>query len=174
MGSDANFIDALNAETQLVWARYNAMVVANSIILGFIGVSFIAVAQNFAPKELTFGLAFGGGLLDYLWLFMTSLGWSLSKRFLQNTSGPIKDIYEKWYKEPWHQFLGCGAIWWCTHAIILLFLTGYIALAVWQSLEIWQKTPFWPWLSILTGTLAFLGPLILLFTLAFRSNSSQK
>ena len=66
--------DFAGRESQLVWNRYNCMVIANSILLGFIG-------QLTAKKDgsgLLESIACSVGLvIALLWLFITSYGWSL-------------------------------------------------------------------------------------------------
>lgn len=100
--------------TDIVWSRYNAMVVADTVLLGFLGSS---------NEEMLFvpGAIAGIGITVFWWL-LTSYGWSLL-----HAEQPVTDRYVAWRSE---FFLGAcqDPIWWFAHAVIWLFYFAYAGL----------------------------------------------
>ncbi len=117
-------VDFATKESQLVWNRYGCMVVANSILLGFIG--------QLATKKCYGGLlgicACGMGLLIALvWLFITSYGWHLSWYILKQSGSDELKVYKQWKKEKWDNFPN-DPIWFCAHLVIFAFCLAYVLL----------------------------------------------
>lgn len=116
-------------EADLIWSRYNAMVVADTIFIAAIA----AITTNT-------GLAFAGScvgiILTAIWWILTSAGWALSHAMLdaigQGDTGTNKTpvrVYQDWRSRVWPR---CYAdpIWWLAHAVIGMFYLVYAALAV--------------------------------------------
>ena len=115
---------------QLVWSRYNAMIVAHAVLIGFLGQA--AVSDSSAPNTIVvFGCVIGV-LLALIWWRITSVGWSLMHAWLgavPQEEGIVTPemIYEKWANRfifPRFQ----DSIWWCAHAVIAVFFVGYLLL----------------------------------------------
>ncbi len=128
-------VDFATKDSQLIWNRYGCMVVANSILLGFIG--------QLATKKYNSGW-FGlcgcliGLLIALLWLFITSYGWSLSWYTLKKSESDELKVYEEWKKEKWDN-LPKDPIWLCAHLVILLFCLAYVLLTF-----LFSKCWLWP------------------------------
>lgn len=120
-----------HVEAQLVWNRYRCMLIANSILLGFVG--HLAAQSNRYWLGLISCLV--GLVIALLWLFITSYGWSLSSRFFRavmNTDiqGPdIFEEYQKWREEVWYK-KSQDPLWWLAHSLIIIFCISYLLLAL--------------------------------------------
>lgn len=112
-------------QAQLIWSRYNAMIVAHSILIGFLAASPPG-SNAIAILGCIIGL-----LLALIWWRMTSVGWSfmhaLLKRTPQDDTATPEKIYDEWTKKFW--FPRCqDSIWWGAHAVIAIFFAGYLVL----------------------------------------------
>ena len=61
---------------ELVWSRYNAMIVASTVGLGFLGQ--LASSQSDVKSYLAVAASLLGAAVCVLWWLITSYGWSLS------------------------------------------------------------------------------------------------
>jgi len=77
----SSHVHKLNVEKQLIWSRFTAMLVANSILLGLFGFSLKDVAR--IPSWWGIGVCVGGIGLCILWFKLTSVGWELMNRRLK-------------------------------------------------------------------------------------------
>lgn len=111
-------------EAELIWSRYNAMVVADTIFIAAIA----AIAKD---KSWAFGGACAGILLTAIWWLLTSAGWSLSHAMIYaidgQPQGPIR-VYQQWRNRVWRYY--ADPIWWLAHAVIGLFYVVYATMAV--------------------------------------------
>lgn len=105
----------------LVWSRYNAMVVAATVLLGFI-------AQDEVPCLLKIYGAVMGVVATVLWWLLTSFGWSLL-----HAEG-VKQSYTDWRSK---FLLGKlqDPIWWSAHFMIWLFYLAYAKLLLFYLRE---------------------------------------
>src|SRR5438876_8283190 len=71
------YIDLINSERETIWARHNALLVANSLIIGALAISPTALWQN---KWAALGMIGAGVLISAAWLLITVEGWSAMKR----------------------------------------------------------------------------------------------
>lgn len=86
-------------EGELVWSKFNAMLVGNSIVLAILGVSVQSATES-GPKSLLLALSAVGLILCFVWFVLVTQGfehhyyWTLSareleERFLQPPVGTL-------------------------------------------------------------------------------------
>ena len=71
------YVDLINSEREAIWARHNALLVANSLIIGALAISPAALWQN---KWAALGMISAGAIISAAWLGITLEGWSAMKR----------------------------------------------------------------------------------------------
>jgi hypothetical protein len=71
------YVDLINSERETIWARHNALLVANSLIIGALAISPTALWQN---KWAALGMISAGLLISAAWLLITVLAWSAMRR----------------------------------------------------------------------------------------------
>ena len=71
------YVDLINSERETIWARHNALLVANSLIIGALAISPTALWQN---KWAALAMIGAGLLISAAWLGITLEGWSALKR----------------------------------------------------------------------------------------------
>ena len=71
------YIDLINSERETIWARHNALLVANSLIIGALAISPAALWEN---KWAALAMIGAGLLISAAWLGITLQGWSALKR----------------------------------------------------------------------------------------------
>jgi len=71
------YVDLINSERETIWARHNALLVANSLIIGALAISPTALWQN---KWAALAMIGAGLLISVAWLGITVQGWSAMKR----------------------------------------------------------------------------------------------
>jgi hypothetical protein len=71
------YVDLINSERETIWARHNALLVANSLIIGALAISPTALWQN---EWAALGMIGAGLLISVAWLGITLEGWSAMKR----------------------------------------------------------------------------------------------
>lgn len=129
--SRGNLIDIASREAQLVWSRYNCMVIANSILLGFIGQ--LTVKRD-TQSLLGVIACLVGLIIALLWLFTTSYGWSLSSSWFRASKGgddgksEIYKVYKNWLNKVWTG-KSQDPLWWLVHSVIIIFCIAYLLLA---------------------------------------------
>jgi hypothetical protein len=64
------YVDLINAERGTMWARHNALLVANSLI-------FSAIAISETQEWADLALIFAGLLISCVWLYVTVEGWAV-------------------------------------------------------------------------------------------------
>ena len=70
-------VSVINAGRELFWRRFNTMLIANSIVFGFLfGRAGIAGASRLTDVEMWFGTGFGL-LLCVVWWILSSMAWKL-------------------------------------------------------------------------------------------------
>jgi len=77
------YIDLINSEREAIWARHNALLVANSLIIGALAISPAALWQN---KWAALGMISAGAIISAAWLGITLEGWSAMKRHADLTA----------------------------------------------------------------------------------------
>ena len=71
------YVDLINSERETIWARHNALLVANSLIIGALAISPTALWEN---KWVALAMIAAGLLISVAWLGITVQGWSAMKR----------------------------------------------------------------------------------------------
>jgi hypothetical protein len=71
------YVDLINSERETIWARHNALLVANSLIIGALAISPTALWEN---KWAALAMIGAGLLISVAWLGITVQGWSAMKR----------------------------------------------------------------------------------------------
>lgn len=71
------YVDLINSEREAIWARHNALLVANSLIIGALAISPTALWEN---KWAALGMISAGAIISAAWLGITLQGWSAMKR----------------------------------------------------------------------------------------------
>lgn len=116
---------AARHEANLVWSRYNAMVVAATVGVGLLG----QVVDK--PELAVLGLAGSvfGVVGTIFWWLITSFGWSLSHVLL-----PTDTDYFWWRWK--YRGIPQDPIWLCAHGVIWLYYWGYVAFGVWYLVNL--------------------------------------
>jgi hypothetical protein len=77
------YVDLINSERETIWARHNALLVANSLIVGALALS----PQAFATSRWAAIAVIGAGLLiSMAWLLITIHGWLVMRRHAEIAS----------------------------------------------------------------------------------------
>jgi hypothetical protein len=71
------YVDLINSERETIWARHNALLVANSLIIGALAISPTALWEN---KWAALAMIGAGLLISVAWLGITVQGWSAMER----------------------------------------------------------------------------------------------
>ena len=71
------YIDLINSERETIWARHNALLVANSLIIGALAISPTALWEN---KWTALAVLGAGLLISGAWLLITVLAQSVLRR----------------------------------------------------------------------------------------------
>jgi hypothetical protein len=71
------YIDLINSERETIWARHNALLVANSLIIGALAISPTALWEN---KWAALAMLGAGLLISGAWLLITVLAQSVLRR----------------------------------------------------------------------------------------------
>jgi hypothetical protein len=120
-------VATINSERLAIWQRYNAMLLANAIVFGF-----LARQGSLKTLEVLFGTLFGV-VLCVCWLVLTVSAWNLfnlwytnARRFswpkLDEGANPLEVAV------PWYQGTTGGWIYRIAIITIFLFMLGYLFL----------------------------------------------
>jgi hypothetical protein len=71
------YVDLINSERETIWGRHNALLVANSLIIGALAISPTALWGN---EWAALGMIGAGLLISAAWLMVTVLAWSAMRR----------------------------------------------------------------------------------------------
>jgi hypothetical protein len=71
------YTDLINSERETLWARHNALLLANSLIIGALAVSPAALWEN---KWAALGMLSAGLVISAAWLGIAVHGWSALRR----------------------------------------------------------------------------------------------
>ncbi|MGH6734969.1 MAG: hypothetical protein ACRECX_02660 [Methyloceanibacter sp.] len=77
------YVDLINSERETIWARHNALLVANSLIVGALALSPTALASS---RWATIALIGAGLLISIAWLLITVHGWLAMRRHAEIAS----------------------------------------------------------------------------------------
>ena len=71
------YTDLVNSERETLWARHNALLLANSLIIGSLAISPASLWEN---KWSTLAMLGAGIVICAAWFLMTVLAWSAMRR----------------------------------------------------------------------------------------------
>ena len=71
------YVDLINSERETLWARHNALLLANSLIIGALAISPAALWEN---QWAELAMLAAGLLVSGAWLGIASSGWSAMRR----------------------------------------------------------------------------------------------
>jgi hypothetical protein len=71
------YVDLINSERETLWARHNALLLANSLIIGALAISPAALWEN---EWAALAVLAAGLLVSGAWLGIASSGWSAMRR----------------------------------------------------------------------------------------------
>jgi hypothetical protein len=71
------YVDLINSERETLWARHNALLLANSLIIGALAISPAALWEN---QWAALAMLAAGLLVSGAWLGIASSGWSAMRR----------------------------------------------------------------------------------------------
>lgn len=74
------YVDLINSERETIWARHNALLVANSLIIGALAISPSALWEN---KWAALALLSAGLFISCAWFVITVKAWSAMKRHVE-------------------------------------------------------------------------------------------
>ena len=160
MENEEKLIKCADNEKNLVWTRFNALLVANAVWLSF--VTLWAVSSN-GKSSITpiQGLIWSsaGLVLAYVWWLLTSYGWSLLHAYLDEIPNQIEHaVYKRWRSRVWKNRVQ-DPIWWCTHIVIILFYWSYVLL-IFFFLMPYKLSPLWLLCISVAVVLHFLSTLV--------------
>jgi hypothetical protein len=77
------YVDLINSERETIWARHNALLVANSLIVGALALTPSAPGTS---RWETTALLGAGLLISAAWFLITLHGWSAMRRHAEIAS----------------------------------------------------------------------------------------
>lgn len=93
----AQHIQMLMNEMELIWQRVNAMLIANTIVFGFLASNLGKL--NFGEQTITY-IGSGGLILCFIWLILNIWGWETQNIRIDYIEKFIEDFESKipeWY-----------------------------------------------------------------------------
>ena len=121
------YVDLVNAERGTMWARHNAMLVANSLI-------FSAIAISQTDKWADISLIGAGLVISCVWLLITVEGWAVVHRHVE-IAGKLEAACFRNLPNPFSpQVYGTkqAAIYRLILFVIVVFMLMYLGLAAFR------------------------------------------
>jgi len=87
------YVDLINSERETIWARHNALLVANSLIVGALAISPAALWQN---KWAALSLLGAGLLISAVWLLITAHGWAVPRQHMDMAGDFAEANFPHW------------------------------------------------------------------------------
>ena len=123
------YVDLINSERETIWARHNALLVANSLIIGALAISPAALWEN---KWAALAMLSAGLLISAAWVGMAVLAWSTIRRYA-DLAGSFASASFKHLPNPFAETV-CNRAHRRMHLLVLLmiavFMVMYLGLAV--------------------------------------------
>ena len=86
------YVDLINSERETLWARHNALLVANSLIIGALAISPAALWQN---KWAALAMLAAGLTISGAWAGLTVLAWSAIRRHAEIAGTLASTCFER-------------------------------------------------------------------------------
>jgi hypothetical protein len=126
-------VNSLNAEKQIIWHRFQAMLLGNSIIISF-------ATKEAAEPIITLCTGIFGIFLCALWLWLNSIGWDLASK----RSDAIRSFEWKGYENPQslqlHKDVTASGsrdkFRMCAQCVVLLFAASHTSFIVWSAFRL--------------------------------------
>jgi hypothetical protein len=123
------YTDLINSERETLWARHNALLLANSLIIGALAISPAALWDN---KWAALAMLSAGLLISAAWAGITVLAWSAIRRH-SDIAGTFVAASFKHLPNPFAETI-CNRAQTRMHHLVLLvialFMLMYLGLAV--------------------------------------------
>jgi hypothetical protein len=123
------YTSLITSEHETLWARHNALLLANSLIIGALAISPAALWQN---KWAALAMLSAGLLISAAWIGMAMLAWSTIRRYA-DLAGSFASASFKHLPNPFAETI-CNRARKRMHLLVLLmiavFMLMYIVLAL--------------------------------------------
>jgi hypothetical protein len=123
------YTDLINSERETLWARHNALLLANSLIIGALAISPAALWEN---ALAALAMLSAGLLISAAWAGITILAWSAIRRHA-DLAGTFVSTSFKHLPNPFAETI-CNRAQTRMHHLVLLvigvFILMYVGLAV--------------------------------------------
>jgi uncharacterized membrane protein len=117
------YVDLVNSARETIWARHNAMLVANSLIVGAIAIS---PAQLWTHERAAIGLLAAGLCISLIWFLITIHGWLALQRHVEMardfTATCLPGLANPFVHMRHHR----SEIW--IHALVLLLIAVFVSI----------------------------------------------
>lgn len=115
------YTDLINSERETLWARHNALLLANSLIIGALAISPAELWEN---QWAALAMLIAGLLVSGAWVGMTMLAWSSLRRHTQLAEAFAADCFER-LPNPFAETICNRAQAWM-HRLVLLVIVVFI------------------------------------------------
>lgn len=122
-------------EAGLIWARYNAMIVASTVLLGLLS---ILADKDMSPKLGLYLSVIGIGT-TIVWVFVTCQAWSLLHYRSTLLRYPTFELYKIWRKK---RRSAQDPIWQLSIGLIVLFYFMYAGFAAYYIKKVFLLSSF--------------------------------
>jgi hypothetical protein len=123
------YVDLINSERETLWARHNALLLANSLIIGALAISPAALWNNTFAALAMLG---AGLLISAAWIGIAVTGWSVMQRHGELAGNFASNCF-KHLPNPFAETI-CNRAQTRLHHLVLLvigvFILMYLALAL--------------------------------------------
>jgi len=119
------YVSLINSERETLWARHNAMLLANSLIIGALAISPAALWQN---KWAALAMLGAGLLISLAWIGIAISGWSAMRRHTELAGAFASDCFRH-LPNPFAETI-CGHAQQRLHRLILLVIAVFMAVYV--------------------------------------------
>jgi hypothetical protein len=119
------YVSLINSERETLWARHNAMLLANSLIIGALAISPAALWLN---KWAAFAMLSAGLLISAAWIGIAVSGWSAMRRHAEIAGAFASDCF-KHLPNPFAETV-CNRAQTRLHRLILLVIAVFMLMYV--------------------------------------------
>jgi hypothetical protein len=113
------YTDLINSERETLWARHNALLLANSLIIGALAISPTALWEN---KWAALAMLSAGLIISAAWIGIAVLGWRAMQRHVE-IAGSFASGCFKHLPNPFAETISAQA---ALHRLVLLVIAVFI------------------------------------------------
>ena len=117
------YIDLINSERETLWARHNALLLANSLIIGALAISPAALWQS---QWAALGMLAAGLLVSGAWFGIAICGWSAMRRHVELAASFASECFQQLPNPLAETVCGRAQDW--MHYLILLVIAVFMAM----------------------------------------------